>query len=114
MSSNIDQRTLHELYLWPFQRAVEAQVSFAVMCGYNKVNGVYACENEELLTQDLRNEMGFKGWVMSDWGATHSTAKAANSGLDMEMNLGHGKFFGNSLKVAVESGQVTEQTVRKR
>ncbi|KAI9272630.1 glycoside hydrolase superfamily [Phascolomyces articulosus] len=110
MSSNIDERTLHELYLWPFQRAVEAEVG-AIMCGYNKVNDVYACENEELLTHDLREEMGFKGWVMSDWGATHSTAKAANAGLDMEMNLGRGNYYGDKLKTAVERGQVSLQTL---
>ena len=54
------------------------------MCAYNKVNGVYACENAKLLNDIVKGEWGSKGWIISDWGATHSTARAANAGLDQE------------------------------
>jgi beta-glucosidase len=84
--SRIDERTLHELYYEPFAASVAAGVG-AVMCSYNRVNGAYACENPDTLG-DLKAELGFSGFVMSDWGATHSTAAAANAGLDLEMPLG--------------------------
>ncbi|KAI9491546.1 glycosyl hydrolase family 3 N terminal domain-containing protein [Zychaea mexicana] len=109
MSSNIDERTLQELYLWPIARAVEAQVG-SVMCAYNKINNVYACENDELLSRILRDEMGFRGCVQSDWGATHSTAKAANAGLDMEMMQSwNAVYFGDKLRAAVDDGKVSNQ-----
>jgi beta-glucosidase len=79
----MDEQTLHEVYLAPFEAAVKAGVS-SVMCSYNHVNGPYACGNESTLIQILRNELGFKGFVTSDWGATHS-AEFMNAGLDMEM-----------------------------
>jgi beta-glucosidase len=84
MSSNADERTLMELYFPPFQSAVKAGVG-SIMCGYNKVNGDWACENKDTLTAKLRGIAGFKGFVMSDWGATHSTVKAAEAGLTQEM-----------------------------
>ena len=71
ISSNIDDRTMHELYLWPFADAVRAGVS-AIMCSYNRVNQTYSCENSKLLNGILKTELGFQGYVMSDWGATHS------------------------------------------
>jgi beta-glucosidase len=77
-----------------------------VMCSYNKVNGDYACENDYLLNQVLKKEWGFQGWVLSDWGGTHSTTKAAMNGLDQEMP--GETFFGAPLKKAVESGEVPE------
>jgi len=77
-----DARTLFELYYPPFQACVDAGVA-AAMCSYNRVNGTYACENSQLLAQDLKTTMGFEGWVMSDWGATHSTS--AVQGLDQDM-----------------------------
>ena len=88
--SRIDERTLHEVYEAPFAASVEAGVG-AVMCSYNRVNGVYACEDPDTLS-DLKTELGFSGFVMSDWGATHSTAASANAGLDLEMPLG--QYFG--------------------
>ena len=109
MSSNVDDRTLHELYLWPYARAIEAGVG-AVMCAYNKVNNVYACENSDTLTRDLRVEMGFRGMVMSDWDASFSAVKGANAGLDMDMP-GDNRHFGASLRAAVESGKVSEERV---
>ncbi|QDS67779.1 hypothetical protein FKW77_006532 [Venturia effusa] len=84
ISSNIDDRTMHELYLWPFANAVKAG-SATVMCSYNRVNNTYACENENLLNNILKKELGFQGYVMSDWFATHSTAPSINAGLDMNM-----------------------------
>ncbi|MBV8683862.1 MAG: glycoside hydrolase family 3 protein, partial [Caulobacteraceae bacterium] len=79
----IDDQTLHEIYLAPFEAAVGAGVA-AIMCSYNHVNGPYACGNEATLTEILRRELGFTGFVTSDWGATHS-ALFMNAGLDMEM-----------------------------
>jgi len=79
----IDQQALHEVYAAPFEAAVEAGVA-SVMCSYNHVNGPYACGNPETLDKLLRGELGFRGFVTSDWGATHS-ALFMNSGLDVEM-----------------------------
>ncbi|KAF9884250.1 hypothetical protein FE257_001982 [Aspergillus nanangensis] len=84
MSSNIDDRTMHELYLWPFYDAVKANVA-SVMCSYNKINGTWACENEAVLNGLLKEELGFRGYVMSDWNAQHSTVESANTGMDMTM-----------------------------
>ena len=80
----MDERTLHEIYLPPFAAAVRAGAG-AVMCGYYAVNGVPACQNPMLLDRDLRDELGFTGWVVSDWGATHATLPSLLAGLDMEM-----------------------------
>lgn len=65
-SSNVDERTRHEMYYVPFQGAVEAGVG-SFMCSYNKINDVWACENPETLNTDLKGHLGFKGFVMSDW-----------------------------------------------
>ena len=77
----MDDQTLHEVYLPPFEAAVKAGVA-AVMCSYNHVNGPYACGNESTLKEILRDQLGFQGFVTSDWGATHS-ADFLNAGLDM-------------------------------
>jgi beta-glucosidase len=84
MSSDADDRTLHELYLWPFAEAVSAGVA-SVMCSYNQVNGSWACENHHTLTDILKGELGFPGYVMSDWTAIHTTTGSANAGADMNM-----------------------------
>ncbi|CAK0800520.1 unnamed protein product, partial [Prorocentrum cordatum] len=84
-SSQVDSKTAWELYYPPFEAAVEAGAG-GFMCSYNKVNDTYACENPELLHRDLRGMMGFSGFVVSDWGATHSTAVTA--GLDIVMPVG--------------------------
>ena len=79
----LDDQTLHEVYVAPFDAAVRSGVA-TIMCSYNRVNGISACGNEAILTKILRDEIGFKGFVTSDWGATHSV-KFINAGLDMEM-----------------------------
>lgn len=84
ISSNIGDRALHELYLWPFADAVKAGTS-GVMCSYNRLNGTYACEDSDALITILKTELGFDGYVISDWSATHSAARSANGGLDLEM-----------------------------
>jgi beta-glucosidase len=82
-STFIDDQTLHEIYVAPFDAAVKADVS-SIMCSYNRLNGTFACGNETTLTKILRDEIGFKGFVTSDWGATHAV-NFINAGLDMEM-----------------------------
>ncbi|KAF3934129.1 Beta-glucosidase [Dactylellina cionopaga] len=84
ISSNIGDRTLHELYLWPFAESVRAGVG-AVMCSYNQVNNSYACQNSYLLNGVLKDELGFQGFVMSDWLAHHSGVASALAGMDMSM-----------------------------
>ena len=107
VSAECDARTRWEIYYPPFQAAVDAGVA-SVMCSYNKINGIYACENNETLS-DLKVKMNFTGWVMSDWGATHSTVVAANAGLDQEMpDTGH---FAGNLTRAVERGDVSNATI---
>ena len=104
----IDERTAWELYYQPFMAAVEAGV-LSVMCSFNKVNGVFACENNETLNTILKGKMGFKGFVMSDWLAAHSTKESALHGLDQEMP--GPIYFGDALKAAVESGDVPQSVL---
>lgn len=91
ISSNIDDRTLHELYMWPFGDAVKAGVA-SVMCSYNQVNNSYACGNSKLLNGILKDEMGFQGFVVSDWLAQRGGVSSALAGLDMTMP-GDGLFW---------------------
>lgn len=104
----VDERTLHEIYLRPFRAAVHAGVA-SVMGSYNKVNGTFACEHPQLLTTILREELGFRGYVMSDFLANHSTAESANAGLDWE--LSNQKLWGPYLLAAVQNGQVNRATL---
>jgi beta-glucosidase len=85
VSAQVDSRALHEIYLPAFEAAVKEARVWSVMCAYNRINGVYGCENAFLLDQVLRRDWGFRGLVMSDWGATHSAAPAIRAGLDLEM-----------------------------
>jgi beta-glucosidase len=101
--SQIDERTLEELYYAPFAASVEAGAG-AVMCSYNRINGVFACEDPDTLSA-LKSGLGFSGFVMSDWGATHSTAASANAGLDLEMPLG-ANFM--QLASAISDGSVAQ------
>lgn len=97
LSANIDDRTLHELYLWPFAESVKAGVA-SVMCSYNQVNNSYACGNSKLMNGILKDELGFQGFVQSDWGAQQSGVGSALSGLDMSMpGDGLGWMDGNPL-----------------
>ena len=111
MSSNPDDRTLHELYLWPFADSVKANVA-SVMCSYNKVNGTWACESSDIMNRILKQEMGFPGFVVSDWNAQHTTAQSANAGLDMTMPGSNfektGALWGPLLQQAVQSNQVPQ------
>jgi beta-glucosidase len=109
INSVVDERTLQEIYLQPFQAAIQEGHVGTVMCAYVQTNGVYSCENPHLLNGFLRKELGFKGWVLSDWGATHSTVASAQAGLDQEMP--GDRYYGKALKTAVENGQVSMQNL---
>jgi beta-glucosidase len=85
IDAHIDERTLHEIYLPAFKAAVEEGKAWTVMSAYNKVNGTYCAENMHLLTDVLKKEFGFKGFVISDWGSTYSTTPTVNAGMDLEM-----------------------------
>ncbi|WP_419994537.1 beta-glucosidase family protein [Streptomyces boninensis] len=102
------EQTKQEMELRPFAAAIAAG-SGAVMGSYNRVDGTFACENKSLLTDVLREQWGFDGWVMTDWYAAHSTAQAIAAGLDMEMP--DDKYFGPALKKAVQDGTVAERLV---
>lgn len=114
VSANIDDRTMHELYLWPFANAVKANVA-SVMCSYQRLNGSYSCQNSKALNGLLKEELGFQGYVMSDWGGTHSGVAAIEAGQDMDMPGGigiyglypqSGSFWGNNVTAAVNNGTV--------
>jgi beta-glucosidase len=105
----IDKRAMRETDMLAFEIAIRDSAAGGVMCSYNLVNGEHSCENSYLLNEVLKKEWGFKGWVLSDWWGTHSTAKAANAGLDQEMPGSADptrSFFSEPLKKAVESGEV--------
>jgi beta-glucosidase len=104
----IDRRAMRESDLLAFEIGISIGHPGAVMCSYNAVNGDYACENKYLLTDVLKKEWGFKGFVVSDWGGTHSTVKASAAGLDNEepFNDGYDDFFGDKMKDAVKAGKV--------
>ena len=85
VSAEVDERTLREIYLPAFERVVTSAQPWTVMCAYNKVNGTYASEHHWLLTEVLRDEWGFEGLVVSDWGAVHDRVAALAAGLDLEM-----------------------------
>ncbi|KAJ1310905.1 hypothetical protein OPQ81_009420 [Rhizoctonia solani] len=114
-SSNVDDRTQHEIYLPPFLKAVQAGVA-SIMGSYNQVNGTYACENSHILNDILKSELGFQGYVMSDWWATHSGASSVNAGLDMTMpgdiTIGSGTtYFGSNLVNEVNDGHVSKSRI---
>ncbi len=110
ISSEVDARTMREIYFPSFEKAVKEAGTWSVMCSYNRVSGTYASANHWLLTELLKDEWGFEGFVMSDWFATHSTAPAANAGLDLEMP-GPPLYFGKDLLKAVKSGKVNVKTI---
>jgi beta-glucosidase len=101
---NIEKRSMRESDLLAFEIGLRGSNAAAVMCAYNRVNGDYACENKYLLTDVLKKDWNFKGFILSDWQATHSTAKASAAGLDHEEPAQI--FYGDAMKQAVESGNV--------
>jgi beta-glucosidase len=104
VNSIISERVLHETDLLAFKIGIGIGQPAAVMCSYNAVNGDFACENKYLLTEVLKRDWKFPGFVVSDWGGTHSTVKASAAGLDNEEPMA--TFFGPKLKEAVEAGKV--------
>jgi beta-glucosidase len=110
----IDERALREIYLPAFKAAVVEGNAWTLMSAYNKVRGEYCSENNYLLHTILKNEWGYKGFVMSDWGGTHSTVDAANKGLDVEMGSGERYdqyFFADKLLAAVKEGKVSMKVI---
>ena len=99
VSENVDERTRFEMYYPPFVGAIESGVG-SVMCSYNKINQVWSCENNSTLMRDLKIRMKYRGYVMSDWGATHSLS--IEKGLDQEMP-GNTSFNQESLKGILEN-----------
>ena len=114
VSSNIDDAAARMSDLLAFQFAIEQSDPHSVMCAYNRVNSVYACESDWLLNTVLKKDWGYKGYVMSDWGAAHSSAKAANAGLDQE-SAGEAfdkqPFFAAPLKADLASGAVSQARI---
>jgi beta-glucosidase len=129
VNATIDERTLHEIYLPAFKAAVQEADVWNVMSAYNKVNGIHCGENEFLLDQVLRKEFGFKGFVVSDWGSTYSTAPTVNAGMDLEMpggppmkawiesprtvqsGNGDGWLVPEKVMAEVKAGHITEATI---
>lgn len=108
----VGERAMREIYLPPFQAAVEEGDAYGVMAAYNKVQGSWCAENEMLLNRILRDEWGFAGMVISDWGGTHSTVASIRNGLNVEMP---GKqYLGKALLDAIARGEVSEELVNRR
>ncbi|GAA3383477.1 glycoside hydrolase family 3 C-terminal domain-containing protein [Cryptosporangium minutisporangium] len=110
VSADVDERTLREIYLPAFERVVTESAPATVMCSYNKVNGVYASENRWLLTDVLRDEWGFSGAVVSDWGAVSNRVAALAAGMDLEMP-GSGGVTDAEIVAAVRAGELDEAVV---
>jgi beta-glucosidase len=129
VNATIDERTLHEIYLPAFKAAVQEADVWNVMSAYNKVNGVHCGENDYLLNQVLKKEFGFRGFVVSDWGSTYSTAPTVNAGMDLEMpggppmktwiasprtvasGNGDGWLVPEKVLAEVKAGRITEATI---
>lgn len=109
-SSEVDERTLREIYLPAFETAVKKSQPYTVMCSYNKINGTYASENPWLLTEVLRDEWGFEGYVMSDWGAVNERVPGLKAGLDLEMPSSGGLTDKEIVK-AVQDGALDESVL---
>lgn len=112
-SSDVDTRTLRELYLKPFEIAIKEGVPSTVMAAYNKLNGTYCAENEWSLTNILRDEWGYDGVILSDWGATHDRGKSIQAGLNLEMPQAP-KEVKDLLILAIKSGEVSVNDLDER
>lgn len=113
-SANIDEAAAQESDLLAFRIANQIGEPGSVMCAYNKINGIYACEDDWLINQVLKRDWGFKGWVMSDWGGVHSGAKAAMAGLDQQSAgevFDKVLYFDKPLRAAVASGEVPQSRI---
>ncbi len=108
----VSPRAMREIYLVPFEAAVVDGNAYGVMSAYNKINGYWCAENDELLNQILRKDWGFKGMVISDWGGTHSTVGSVNAGLNVEMP--NSQYLGQALLDSVKSGAVSEKVIDER
>ena len=108
----VSPRAMREIYLPPFEAAIVEGNAFGVMSAYNKINGYWCAENDELLNQILRKDWGFKGMVISDWGGTHSTVGSINAGLNVEMP--NQQYLGQALLDSVKSGAVSEKVIDER
>ena len=108
----VSPRALREIYLPPFEAAVKEADAWGVMAAYNKFGGQWCAENHILLEKILREEWGFRGFVVSDWGGTHSTVDAIKNGLNIEMP--NGRYFGERLASAVKEGTVSEDVINRR
>jgi len=109
IDERIDERALREIYMPGFEASVKEANVASLMCAYQKVNGAFNCENGPLLNDVLKKEWHFKGFVISDYGAVHSTMPSALSGLDLEMPVG--EYYSSALKTAVEQGAVPMATI---
>src|SRR3984957_17339240 len=105
-NSNLDERTLHEVYLPAFEIAVKQSQPWSVMAAYNPVNGIHAAENGLLLNEILRSQWGFRGFVVSDWGAVHDRVKGVKGGLNLEMP-GSGAYNRNKIIEAARRGDIS-------
>ncbi len=114
MSSDslVDERTLREIYLPAFEKAVKAGNPASVMCAYNMLNGIYCSDNRYLLRDILREEWGFKGMIVTDWGAMHDRVLAFEAGLDLEMPSSRG-YFDDEIRAAIQSGKLSEERVNE-
>lgn len=108
VSSNVDDRTIHELYAFPFANAFREGAG-SLMCSYQRANNSYGCANSKLLNGILKTELGFEGFVVSDWAAQHAGVATANAGLDLVMP--DAGFWGNNLTEAVKNGSVSEDRI---
>ncbi len=108
----ISDRAMHEIYLRPFEMAVREADAWGLMAAYNKVNGRWCSENEQLLTTILRQQWGFQGMVISDWGGVHSTVDAVTAGMNVEMP--GSRFMGQALLDSVRAGKVSEDVINQR
>jgi len=131
IDAHIDERTLHEIYLPAFKAAIQQGGAWNVMSAYNKLNGIHCGENADLLTGILRNEFGFKGFVVSDWASTYSTAPTVNAGMNLEMpggpqmlamtkserfikgGSGAGWLVADKVLAEVKAGNITEATINR-